>query len=363
MMATLTLIGEPFPDSEATANAAAVHDLAVALADSTPRGCGVELLLGRNTADPTLDHPKLSTHHLQLPASALPVVWQTGAAARPFDGALLHALSPMAPLRSRDDASQSTITVPHSLAWDAPECMPGQSARLMRAFTRRAVRHADLIITPTHAVAEVLRGVYGVNTPIRVVPLAAPAHYLAPENAESRRADLGLPDRYIITSATQSVHCRLDWILDALEASPDLPDLVVLGDAPEVKSESETPTRPSLEGRVHYVSTDDLSNVGVALSGALFLVQPQVAMSSGYFELGALAQGVPVLHANLPGAAELALDAGVAFTDAADLQRVLVELCPDDAARARLAFLAEDRGRTFSWNSTAWHLWELHADI
>lgn len=363
MVATLTLIGEPFPDADLVASLTAVQDLALALAGSTPRGCGVEMLVGRTSTPPELNHPKLAVHRMQLPASALPVMWQSGTAARSLDGALVHSLTAMAPLRSREDDSQSTVTIPHALPWEAPECMPGQTARLMRAFTRRAMRHADLIITPTHAVAEVLRGVYGSNAPIRVVPLAAPSSFLRPKDADARRAALGLPERYILTSASQAEHCRLDWILDALEASPELPDLVVLGTPPEAKGAEEAPARPRLDGRVHYVSVEEQDNVGVAISGALLLVQPQISVGSGYVEHGALAQGVPILHASIAGTAEIALDGGVAFTDAADLLRTLNELCSNESARGRLALLAEDRGRTFTWRSTAWHLWELHADM
>lgn len=363
-MTTLTLIGEALPLFEAQVNQTATRDLALALAQTGPRGCTVELLLGRGALDPALDHPKLTVQRLPLPASALPVYWQSGTAARSYSGSLVHSLTPLAPLRTQsDESSQTTVTIPHALPWESPASMPGQTARLMRVFARRAVRHADLIVVPTHAVAATLRGVYGTGVPIRVVPLAAPSAYLAGTDARERRLALKLPERYLLTTASLTPHGRLDWILDALVADPELPDLVVVQDGAAVKGQPEDLGRPELAGRVHVVSPRDIADMGALISGAELLVQPQTAMGSGYTVYAALAAGVPTLHAGLPGTAELTLDGAATFSDANELQRVLGELCSDADARNRLSLLAEDRGRTFTWGSLAWHLWELHADL
>lgn len=239
-MTTLTLIGEPFPDWEADLQRAAAEDLTRALAAAAPRACAARLLLARGRTAPQFSSPKATVEALPLATSMLPMLWQSGATARPLDGELVHAVTPMIPLRSRhaEDGSQTSVTVPHALAWEAPALIGSSQARLYRSFVRRAVKYADVIVTPTYAVAEVLQQYYGESLPVQVLPLAPPSPLLRGDDAVERRTALGVPDRYIVTTATASELGRLDWILKAMAAHvpdsylgvsrPGIPHLVVI---------------------------------------------------------------------------------------------------------------------------------------
>jgi hypothetical protein len=292
---------------------------------------------------------------------SLPLLWRTGATARPLDGEFVHSNTPMVPLRSRteDDGSQTSVVVPHTLAWTAPDLMGATGAKTYRAFVKRAARLADALLAPTHAVAEHLRELFGVD--VQVLPLAAPAEYRGTADSPTIRATLGLPERYVATTALPGENGRLGWILDAMEADAALPPLVVLhlGTAPLA------PVRESLQRRVHVVEVEDLSEIGAVLSGATLLALPQVALGAGYEVLGALASHVPVLHGDCTAASELALDAAVHATGARDFADNLAWLTSEGGAAdlARLRIFAEDRTRSYSWNSTAWQLWELHANL
>ena len=118
-MARLTLVAEPFPDWEASVQRAAARDLTDALALTAPRSCSVRYLAAADSALPPFGSARVFAEHLPLRTSMLPVLWQSRATARPLDGEFAHALTPMLPLRARteDDGSQSTVTVPHTLAW------------------------------------------------------------------------------------------------------------------------------------------------------------------------------------------------------------------------------------------------------
>ena len=179
-MATLTLIAEPFPDWESRVHAVAARDLARAIADTAPRSCSARFLLAKGSADPGLTSALIRTEYLPFRANMLPLMWQNGTTARPLDGEFVHALTPLVPLRSRgeDDGSQTSVTITHSIAWDAPGILGSSQARLYRAYTRRAVRLADVILTPTHATARVLQEHYGSDLPVQVIQLAPPAEYL-----------------------------------------------------------------------------------------------------------------------------------------------------------------------------------------
>lgn len=229
-MAMLTLIAEPFPDWEAQVHAAAARDLAKAVAATAPRSCSARYLVARGSEKPAFDSPVIRVEHLPMRAAMLPYVWQSGTTARPLDGEFVHALTPMLPLRSRgeDDGSQTSVTIPHSLAWEAPALLGSAQARLFRAFTRRAVKLADVLLTPTHATARVLQRQYGEHLPVQVLPLAPPSEYLAGDDAAARREALALPERYALTTAMPGEFGRLEWLFDALRTDPSLPALVVL---------------------------------------------------------------------------------------------------------------------------------------
>ena len=373
-MATLTLIAEPFPDWEAAAQSAAARELADAVAATAPRSCSARFLVARGGDQPEFRSPLIRVDQLPIRASMLPYVWQSGTTARPLDGEFVHALTPMLPLRSRgdDDGSQTSVTIPHILAWEVPSLLGSTQARLFRAFTRRAVKLADVLLTPTHATARVLQRQYGEHLPVQVLPLAPPTEYLAGDDAADRRAALELPERYALTTAMPGEFGRLEWLFDALRADPSLPTLVVLdGLDPRPPANGkekeqrvfEVVVPAELQNRVLVVKPRELADVGAVLGGASVLLQPQTYSDTGYTVLGALSAGVPVLHADQEATAELVLDAGVAAEEPGPFAAEYSRLFRDSDALAQLSVLARDRGRSFSWRSAAWQLWETHANL
>lgn len=361
-MTTLTLIGEPFADFDARAQASASRSLTEALATTAPRGCSARLLIARDTTPPVFGSARASVEAVPMNTGAMPILWRTGTAARPLDGEFVHSNTPMLPLRARteDDGSQTSVYIPHTLAWGAPELLgtPSQ-AKAYRAFVKRAARLADVLLAPTHVVATEVRDLFGVE--VQVLPLAAPSDYLETSESAGTRAMLSLPTQYVATTALPGSNGRLDWLLNAMQADPALPPLVVI----HFGAESLPPVREALQGRVHVVQIEQLAEVGAILSGAMLLALPQRALGAGFEVLGALAAGVPVLHGECEAAGELALDAAVAAPTepefAATLERLTSEAGAPELSRLRI--FAEDRSRTYGWHSTAWQLWEIHANM
>lgn len=389
-MATITLIGEALPGFEATLHTAAARDLTEALAQVAPRGCSARLLVAHDRESPVFVSARARTEALPLRANLLPWLWRTGAAARPLDGEFVHALTPLVPLRvnREENATQTTVTVPHALAWEAPELLGNSDAKHYRAFVKRAIRLADAVLTPTHATAQVLFEHFGDDAPVQVMPLAAPRDFGMPMDAAAaatRRSELELPARYIVTTAAAVATAtqpeapagsttpapaaavsndRFEWLQEAWRSDGALPDLVVLSEAPHAANIRET-LPEALRSRVHIVQPSELSDWGVVLSGAALLALPQQHLGTGYEVLGALQAGVPVIHGGSAVAAELTLDAGIAAPDAASFADALHRLFNGDSSDelTQLRILAEDRGHSFTWATTAWHLWELHAGL
>lgn len=364
-MSTLTLIGEPFPDNESRLQAAASRCLTEALAETAPRGCSSRLIVAKDTTPPELSSARASVEAVPLTSGSLPLLWRTGTTARPLDGEFVHSNTPLVPLRSRteDDGSQTSVVIPHTLAWDAPELMGVAQARSYRSFVKRAARLADALLAPTHAVAERLQQLFPVE--VRVLPLAAPLELLAGADAAERRARIGLAERYLATTALPGQHGRLEWLLDAMERDAELPQLAVL----HFGAEPLPPVRDSLSDRVRVVQFADpateLADFGAVIAGARLLALPQTVLGAGYEVLGAIAAHVPVLHAGCAAAAELALDAAVGAPGEAEFAAELALLMSEAGAERlqRLRILAEDRSRSTGWRITAWQLWELHANL
>ncbi|MGO3146395.1 MAG: glycosyltransferase [Leucobacter sp.] len=377
-MATLSLIAEPFPDWEAPMHFAGAHDLVTALAATAPRSCSARFLIARDTEPPAFPSPKIAVETLPMRASSLPILWQSNATARPLDGEMTHSMTAMIPLRARssDDGTQSTVSVPHALAWESPELLAPAHARLMRAFVKRAARHADVLVTTSHSTASLLQQHYGYDLPVQVIPPSAPTAMLAGADAQERRARLGLPERYLVTTAHDDEAGRLHWVYNALESDPSLPHVVVItGLDPVLQGKNAAPANElatripeRLRSRITVLASDDLRDVGAILSGASLLLQPQSFASTGYTVVAALMSQVPVLHAGVAPTSELVLDAGVAEPEAIGFVTALSRLfiaSPGDGTSEfeRLAVYAADRGRAFSWESIAWQLWETHATI
>ena len=395
-MARLTVVAEPFPDWEAPVQRLAARDLTVALSAHAPRSCSVRYLSASDSPLPEFPSARIATEQLPLRKNLLPMLWQSRATARPLDGELFHALTPMVPLRARaeDFGTQSTITIPHMLQWEAPELMSPNQARLLRAFVRRAAKFADVILTTTYATANTLAEVCGSDLNVQVVPFAAPREFVAGPDAATLRAQLDLPERYAVTTARADERGRLSWAFDALRAHPEAEHLVVLeGLDPAVytKSSGAEKSRPAksagtdeaaapeapragsvavpadLAHRVTVVSIDtedELAYVGAIIGGASLFMQPQSFLGSGYTVLAALTAGVPVLHSGHDATEELVLEAGSAAPTAEEFAAEFARLCTNsNDALEHLTVLAGDRGRTFSWQNTAWHLWQTHADI
>lgn len=375
-MATLSLIAEPLQDWEAELHIAAARDLTEAIASTAPRGCSARYLIARGADAPHFDSPRIAVEALPLRAASLPLIWQSAASARPLDGEMTHSITPLMPLRSRteDDGSQSTVTVPNSVAWEAPGLFSPSQARLFRAFLKRAVKHADMIITGTHATAALIQKHFGSNVPVQVIPPSAPAPLVAGPDAAERRERLGLPERYIATTANDDALGRLQWIFDAYTSDPSLPTLALItGIDPEQyakgKEPGQVPAIPAeLADRIVVVPATDLADVGATLDGAELIVQPQSFAATGYTTIAALIAGVPVLHAGPAATEELVVDAGLSEPEAPGFIAALSRLCAPNAADGTselemLAVRAQDRGRTFSWRSAAWQLWETHAAL
>lgn len=344
--------------------------LARALVSTAPRGCDVRGVVASGVSQEAQDAvPGLADVHVSpIPRRELATALQLGAPAG-IGGGMLHSASLFAPLVRHDrvhDNDQTVVTVWDLRAWEVPGELSRGAASWQRGMLKRAVRHADAVVVPTHAHAARLAEIAPkLGDRVRVIAGAAPAGFAVPRDEIGRRRELGLPDGFVLVSGSPAVSDGLADAFAAVAASGiDVPVVVI--DA----AEGEEPAIVDLasgsglrEGVVHVRGLLDAADRGAVLGGAVAFIAPAHRTAFPWRLVEALAAGVPVVAFGSSVHADVLLDGGVLFDDVDAAAAGLSHALGTSAAAERLGVLAADRGRAFSWRDAATRVWELHAEL
>ncbi|TFD71242.1 glycosyltransferase family 4 protein [Cryobacterium gelidum] len=346
---------------------------------TAPADCDVEGIVSASSPDKydsiLARLPGLaSLHKTTLPRRELAAAWQLGLTAS-TGGGMVHAPSLLAPLRKHDrvrDRTQVAVTIHDVVPWTHPETLTPRGVTWHKAMTKRARKHADVIVVPTHAVAEALTNIIDFGDRVRVIGGAVSSTLELPLDADARAAELGLPSEFILTVGTLEPRKGLTPLITGLglPGAPDLP-LLIVGpqgwgdlDVAAVADEAGLP-----EGRVRALGFVSDSDLALMLSRATVFVYPSQAEGFGLPLLEALSFGTPVVHSDAPALVEVAGDAGyvVALEDAAGyperLTAAISTVLGDQALTARMRLHGLDRSRAYSWRDSAEQVWQLHADL
>lgn len=332
-------------------------ELAAALVETAPSECDVEAIV---PAGGDVDIAGIAdVHRLSLARRELATAWQLGLVPG-VGGGLIHSASLMAPLVRHDrvhDNDQTTVTIWDLRAWEEPEALPKSIVAWQRAMLKRAVKHADAVVVPTHSIAERLGETVKLRGRIRVIPGAMPTGFVVPFDAAERRTALTLPERYVVltgTAASLETGFRAAAatgmnavVLDAAEGSePRLADVASAVGLPE--------SRAHIRGKL---PTDDRA---ATLAGASALVATSAVDAWPWRVLEAMALGVPVVAVDSGAHRDVIVDGGAVVDD-----RDVVDAVADavGAGTRRLSVLGADRSRAFSWHGAAERVWALHADL
>jgi len=345
-------------------------DLTRALIATAPRGSDVAAVVA---ASPEPDYARIrellpglrDLHKSALARRELAAAWQRGFTVLPGSG-MVHATSLLAPLRrhtrgiSIDD--QTVVTIHDAIAWTHPELLSARVANWTKGMAKRAERHADAIVVPTHAVADALAEHLEIDDRVRVIGGAPASALRVPDDAAERRARLGLPERYVVAVIEGDAR---NGFADLAGAAPGLDAPVVVLAAPD--DSAATSAAPEGSDRVRLVSdTDDADNAAI-LAGAAVFVQPSIAAGFGAAMLDAMSLGIPVVAADIPALAEVAADAALLVSRGASFPAELADavngVLADAGSAERLAVAALDRAKAFTWHDAAEKVWQLHADL
>jgi glycosyltransferase involved in cell wall biosynthesis len=367
------------------------EELTKALIASAPQDCAVEGIVSSSPHDQYeyLESalPGLaSLYKTTLSRRELARAWQLGITTSPGPG-MIHAPGLLAPLRKHDtlnDGTQVAVTVHDVLAWTHPETLTPTTVAWTKAMMKRARKHADAVVVPSHAVADQLAQIIDFGDRVRVIGLAVPSGMrlpsgsLAPDSVDgealisAQAAALGLPAEYILTAGTLEPRKAITSLITALglPGAPDLP-LIVLGPDSwgELDLASVADEAGLAPGRVRAMSGLTDGELAVVMARASVFVYPSLDEGFGLPIIEAFNVGTPVIHSDAPALVETGGEAGLVVEreDAAGyparLLDALTRVLGDATLADRLRVVGSDRAKAFSWRDSAERVWQLHADL
>lgn len=337
--------------------ARAARDLVAGLVETAPTDCTVQAIIPSGTS---VGIPGVASEHtLGLRRRELAASWQLGLVSG-VGGGLIHAPSLMAPLVKHDrvhDHDQTVVTVWDLSAWEAPGTLSKSTVAWQRGMLRRAAKHADAVVVPSHEMAERIGEFAKLGDRVRVIAGAPPTGFAVPTDASWRRGELSLPSQYLVLSRAAD---ELEQGFRAAAAS-DL-DVVVMdaadGAEPGLAEAASAAGLP--ERRAHIRGTLSAEDRAAVLDGASVFVATSSRSAWPWRAMEALTLGVPIVAAD-SGSHRDAIAEGGALVAPDEIPDAVVDAV--GAGERRLRVLASDRAKAFSWSSSAERVWALHADL
>ncbi|MFC5930764.1 glycosyltransferase family 1 protein [Cryobacterium melibiosiphilum] len=357
------------------------EELTRALLQTAPANCEVEGLVSSSTAD---EYAAIETAlpglarlvKTSLARRELRAAWGLGVVASSGAG-MIHAPGLLAPLHRHDrinDGTQIAVTVHDMLAWTHPQSLTPTTVGWTKSMLRRARKHADAIVVPSHAVAAQLQEVMDLGERVRVIGGAIGSGLILPaSDVVQRRADaLGLPTEYILTAGSLDPRKGLISVITALglPGAPDVP-LIVLG--PDAWGELDVATVADeaglAPGRVRTLSGLSDEDLAIVIARASLFVYPSLEEGFALPIIEAFHLGTPVILSDAPALVEAAGDAGLTVPRddpkgyPERLKIAMNRVLGDTEFAGRLSVVGSDRSRAFSWRDSAERVWQLHADL
>lgn len=341
------------------------EELTRELIATAPRGVFVE---GFVSASPETEYADIADrlpglaflHKSTLARRELKAAWQHGVTRLPGSG-MLHAPSLLAPLGRHDrlnDGDQIVVTFHDTLAWSHPESLSPRTVAWHKAMAKRAQKHADAVVAPSHAVAEHLSELFDFGDRVRVISGAANPAIALPVDASERAEALRLPERYVLAIGIS------ETLVQAMTRVDPTVSLALVGPASDDQHLGATIARAHLPAsRVKALGPISDPDLAVALGRAALFVHSGIDEGFGMPVLDAFSLGTPVIHSDDPALLELSADAGIAVNSEEQLVEAITAVLNDARLAERLHYSGLDRSRAYTWRSTAEKVWQLHADL
>ena len=201
-------------------------DLGSALSTTVPAGSSLQTW----SAWHGFRHPAsqgMSIRQVGMGTKVLSRMWERGLGPSPRDADVVHATTLLLPPKRN---SALVVTVHDVVPWTHPETLTTRGLVFHRRMGARAALEADLIVTPTIAVADQVRDILSPRAQVVAVHPGFTKDLHVPRDARQRRISRVREDGYLLFVGTAEPRKGLDTLLNAL-AGPELKEeaLVVVG--------------------------------------------------------------------------------------------------------------------------------------
>ena len=336
-------------------------ELTRALVAATPKGAEVAAIVPADAGDVGSSIPGLArVDRVPLKRAQLAEACSMGVVPG-IGGGMIHSPTLLAPLLRHDrvhDHDQTVVTLWSLEPWTHPERLSRGSVAWHRAMLKRAVKHADAVVVPTHAMARELAERTKLGGRVRVISGAVP-RMPAPD------ARAGGDPEVVIDAARASAD-ELETALHAVAGITEATVTLLAGGADdETEQMLEVASAAGVPEHRVRVAAPGRDERAATLAGATAFVDLSAGLSFPWRMLEALAAGVPVVAASSAQNAEVLADAGqlVAVDGIEPVASTLNRILADAELATRLRVLSLDRAKAFSWDDTAQRVWQLHAEL
>jgi glycosyltransferase involved in cell wall biosynthesis len=301
----------------------------------------------------------LGTHSLLLSR-----LWERGLGPAPRNAEVVHATTLLIPPRR---PTALVVTIHDVVPWTHPETLTPRGAGFHRRMGARAAREADVIVTPTVAVAEQVAHVLAPRGEVITVPPGFSSNLTVPDDERERRARHVAGGDYLLFVGTSEPRKGLDTLLDAL-SEPWLrgESLVVVGPrgwgGVEVGQDAQA---RGIGGRVTVTGRVEDADLAALYAGASLVVMPSRAEGFGLPVLEAMNLGVPVVTSDDPAMCEVGGGATQTFPvgDPHALGVAIARVLNDSALRTHMIEEGRKRALDFDWLDSAKTMWKLYSRL
>jgi glycosyltransferase involved in cell wall biosynthesis len=314
-------------------------------------------------------YPEACSMPSRLPRPARYLLWHAFGLGSPVGGGseevdVVHTPSLLVPPSSR---APLVVTI-HDISF---RLFPRYHSRWPRAIAelglRRAVSHADAIITDARSTADdLIRHTRAPASKLHVVPIAADPVFRPLDDPEILRK-YGIDAPYLLFVGTFEPRKN---ILAIVEAFAELPDrsvkLVLTGAAGWLLEDMGARVAElKLQDRVIFTGYVPDESIAALMSSSLGFVYPSWYEGFGLPVLEAMQCGAPVITSCVSSLPEVVGDAAlqVAPDDAAALRSAMARIVSEPGLREELRGRGLARAAQFSWKETARMTAEVYRSV
>ena len=339
-------------------------ELAAALTLAAPSQSSLQPWSAWHAARSPVSRGMSGLRRLPVGSKLLSRMWERGLGPAPRDADLVHATTLLVPPK-RDAAL--VVTIHDVVPWTHPKTLTPRGLGFHRRMGARAASEADLIVTPTIAVAGQIRDILAPGAQVVAVPAGFSSNLVTPDDARERWTRYSAKRDYVLFVGTAEPRKGLDTLLDAF-AAPALKEqsLVVVGPRGwgGVDIHQEAEARGIVE-RVTVTGWVDDVDLAALYAGAAVVVMPSRAEGFGLPVLEAMTLGVPVVTSDDPAMREVGGGATRTFPvgDPTALGSSILAVLSDAGLRAQMIKAGRARAQDFDWSGSAKTLWEHYARL